>query len=162
MNLRIETKNLMIRNFIPEDGNAAFSYLSDPEVMKYIEQPFTEERTIQFIEECGLRQQMIFAVKEKKSGELIGHIIFHPFDSADEYELGWILGRKYWGNGYAVEISAALIQMGFAEMRLSRLIAETTTDNRPARKILETLKFKINEHRSGNYLLLYELEKCCY
>lgn len=70
-------------------------------------------------------QPGVFALVEKQSGKVIGHIVFHEFDEPEIYELGWILGKEYWRRGYAYEISKALIDYGFWEMNLHRIVAET-------------------------------------
>jgi len=107
----METARLLIRRFTLSDAEALFSVLSDPEVMRYIEPPFSIEQTKAFIQEAGLRESpLVYAVLWKGSGSplLIGHLIWHPWD-AETMELGWILRRDFWGRGIATELTEHML-----------------------------------------------------
>lgn len=155
--MKLETSELLIRDFKIEDVEQAYEYLKDPQVMKHIETEYTLEQTKEFITECGIKKKLIFALIEKKSSILIGHVIFHPFDSLEEYEIGWIINKSYWGNGYAKEISMKLIQYAQEVLHLKRVIAEAEASNEKSLYIIQTLGMKENKERSGEYLKLYEL-----
>lgn len=63
----------------------------------------------------------------KETSELIGfvglqHPVFLP-SVADEVEVGWRLGRRFWGHGYATEAGAAAVRHAFEERGLRRLIS---------------------------------------
>ena len=155
----IETKNIVIRDFMESDIIAAHNYLQDNEVMKYVEPPFSIEQTKEFILEYGCKKSMVFALEEISSASVIGHAIFHPYDEVDEYEIGWIISRSCWGKGYAVEVSQALIQYAFYEKKASRVIAETVVNNRGALAVINRLGMVENEQRSGTIIKLFELNK---
>ena len=106
----LETRNCTIRNFLPSDVEELYETLSDSEVMEYIEPPFTLEQTAQFIK-CAMLSEKpsVFAVEDRETGKVIGHVIYHPYDKSS-YELGWILNRKYWGQGIAGELTFSLIE----------------------------------------------------
>ena len=50
----MKTKRLHIRRFQPDDLADLFKLLSDKEVMRYLEKPYTLKRTEQFLQEVGL------------------------------------------------------------------------------------------------------------
>ena len=50
---------------------------------------------------------MIYAVEDFNQ-KFIGYVIFHEYDN-DSFELGWILNKRYWGKGYANELTKAFI-----------------------------------------------------
>ena len=105
----IETRRCVIRKFERSDLDALYSVLGDPEVMEYIEEPFSYEKTQEFLEENGLIDPArIYALELKENKELIGHVIFHQYEN-ESYEIGWILSKRYWGQGIAEEITKALI-----------------------------------------------------
>lgn len=107
--MRMETPRLLVRDFRAEDAPALFAVLSDPAVMRYLEPPFSLEQTQRFLHRAGLcRPPQIFAVEEKLSGALIGHLIWHPWEE-NAMELGWVLRRDCWGRGYASELTEALL-----------------------------------------------------
>lgn len=107
--MRAETARLLLRPFKEDDAEALHLILSDPEVMRWIEPPFSIERTRSFLREAGLcRPPLIHAVVEKQSGVLIGQLIWHPWDEK-AMELGWILRRDQWGKGFARELTEAML-----------------------------------------------------
>ena len=87
----LKTRRLSIRPFTMEDTDALFSILSDPAVMRFIEPPYTRSQTAAFItDQLRAEVPQAYALTENETGQLIGHIIWHPYD-AEAYELGWIL-----------------------------------------------------------------------
>ncbi len=60
--------------------------------------------------------------------------------SADRFRLGEIYYKllpKYWGKGYATEVSKGLIKAGFEEFKLHKIEAGVATDNLPSIRVLE-------------------------
>lgn len=108
--MKIFTERCVIRNFRLEDTKDLYEVLSDAEVMKYIEPVFDMEKTVSFIKNAGLCEPpLVYAVEYKKTEKVIGHLIFHSYKNND-YEIGWILNRNYWGKGIADELTKALVQ----------------------------------------------------
>ena len=113
----LKTKRLAIRPFSMEDTDALFSILSDPEVMRFIEPPYTRQQTAAFItDQLRAEVPQAYALTDLATGHLLGHIIWHPHDS-ESYELGWILAREHWGKGYAAEITRALLGIAWGELK---------------------------------------------
>ena len=107
--MKIETKRLLVRRLAENDAQTLHAALSDPGVMRYIEPPFSLEQTQIFIRDAGLCEPpLVWAVVWKRTGELIGHLIWHPWDETS-MELGWILRRDFWGHGIAKELTAAML-----------------------------------------------------
>ena len=107
--MRIETQRLLVRPFEERDLDALCAVLSDPETMKYIEPPFSCERTARFLREAGLCEPpLVFAAEDH--GGVIGHVIFHACGAPDRYEVGWVLRRDRWGRGYASGLKSLLIE----------------------------------------------------
>ena len=106
----IETKRCIIRRFEAEDKEALYEVLSDAEVMKYIEPPFTFLQTEAFIKEAGTGEKpLVYALEYKEGHRVIGHVIFHAYEEKC-FEIGWIINKKYWGKGLAGEVTEALIE----------------------------------------------------
>ena len=76
---------------------------------------------------------------EKSTGRFVGWFHFRPAAAADpdEIELGYRLLRSAWGKGYATEGSRALIQKGFAELGVRRVVASTMVVNVASRRVME-------------------------
>ena len=113
----LKTNRLSIRPFTMEDTDALFPILSDPEVMRFIEPPYTRSQTAAFItDQLRAEVPQAYALTENETGTLVGHVIWHPHDS-EAYELGWILGREHWGKGYATEVTQALLGIAWGELK---------------------------------------------
>ena len=80
-----------------------------------------------------------WAAVEKSSGRFVGWFHFRPAADAspDEVELGYRLRRSAWGKGYATEGSRALIDKGFAELGVRRVVASTMVVNVASRRVME-------------------------
>jgi len=103
------TERCHIRKFNIEDVDDLYEVLSDESVMMYIESPFNNEQTKEFICEAGMCEPpLVYAVVWQLTEKVIGHVIFHPYEEVS-YEIGWILNKEYWGKGIADELTKVLI-----------------------------------------------------
>ena len=162
------TNRCKIRTFKPSDKDGLFKILSDKEVMKYIEPPFTMEQTNTFVRKYGLCDEpKIFALiidkskfvqkqenihKRGESGDaLAGHVIFHPFEDSDleavfgkgnVYELGFIIAKEYWRQGIATEITEKLIEHS-KQIGLSALVVECDPSNQASIKVAQNFGFEL-------------------
>lgn len=80
-----------------------------------------------------------FAAIDKTNGAFLGwfHYRPRPGDPPDEPELGYRLRRAAWGRGLASEGSQALIDRGFADHDVQRVVAETMVVNTASRRVME-------------------------
>ena len=90
--------NLTIRKMREQDLEPLYTLLSNPEVMRFLEPPFTREQTVEFLR-AGLSDSPPVRTVEA-DGRFIGYVIYHPYEE-DTMELGWVLLPEYWGKGYA-------------------------------------------------------------
>lgn len=120
--MELKTKRLVIRDYLESDIPDLLTIFGDPEVMKFCEPVYDEARTRQMLD---MFRGIAYAVT--RSGKVIGHALFKqlPMEEDGIYEIGWIFGRKYWGQGYAYESASALIDYGFQELGLHKICAET-------------------------------------
>lgn len=54
-------------------------------------------------------------------------------------EVGWLLPREYWGNGYATEGGRAAIVYSFTTMKLSQVVALTSASNVSSQRVMQRL-----------------------
>lgn len=108
--MELITERCLIRNMKMKDADDLYQALSDQRVMMYVEQPFDMERTKQFIQSAGLCEPpLVYSIVWKMTGKVIGHAIYHSYDKND-YEIGWVLNKDYWGMGIADELTKELIR----------------------------------------------------
>jgi RimJ/RimL family protein N-acetyltransferase len=74
----------------------------------------------------------------KETDRLIGGIGLDGStgDASDEPSLGYWLGQAHWGNGYAREAVAAVIEFGFRTLGLATIRAYTDPSNAASQKVL--------------------------
>lgn len=145
------TPRLRVRRFEPTDLDELAGLLADAEVMRYLEPPFTREQTENFLKTAGLVENpLIYAVEDAKN-RFVGYAIYHRYD--DEFdELGWVLRRDRWGQGYASELTAAMVSD--VRRRGRRALIECSPDQTATRVIAEKCGFVL---RSDSPLAIYTL-----
>lgn len=149
--MNLSTERLLLRRFEEADLSDALEYLSDPEVMKYIEPAFDRQKAKKFIRTCGLEKDpLVYALVHKGDNKVLGHVIFHEFNHPDEFELGWVIGKKYWGQGLATEIGRKVIDYGFGVLNLNIIVAQTQLSNVRSIRALESLGMKRNPDYNEN------------
>lgn len=147
MQVSLETERLVLRPFTAADADNLFELDSDPAVMRFINggQPTpraeVEEEDLPWFIEYGERFNGygFWAAIEKSTGAFLGWFLFRPPEDGrfDEPELGYRLRRPAWGKGYATEGSQALIQMGFTELDVRRVVAFALVDNHSSQRVME-------------------------
>ena len=99
---------LKIRKMEEHDLAPLYELLSNEQVMRYLEPPYSKEKTVRFLERAGLSDPpLIYAVEQ--DGLFIGYVIFHDYDETG-MEIGWVLHPTIWGNGVASALTGQLIE----------------------------------------------------
>lgn len=147
MRVYLETERLVLREFTEGDVDNVVELDSDPEVMHFITggAPTSREHVEQVVLPRWLRYYAespglgFWAAEEKATGEFLGWFHFRPGEghSADEPEIGYRLRQSAWGKGYATEGCRALIDKGFAEQGVRRVLAETMVVHTASRRVME-------------------------
>ncbi len=78
---------MIIRKMRESDLMSLYEIISDPDVMKYIEEPYTFEKTEQFIRIAGLAESPLIYAVENDEGAFAGYVIYHDYDE-NAMELG--------------------------------------------------------------------------
>jgi RimJ/RimL family protein N-acetyltransferase len=140
----LTTTRLVIRQFTEDDVDNLFSLNSDQEVMRYLGRAAPREvlrdEVIPF--HLGVYQRFdrlgTWAAESADTGEFLGWFHFRAEDGdITNIDLGYRLRRSAWNHGYATEGCRALISMGFTDLGVQRVFAQTMTANTPSRRVLE-------------------------
>lgn len=147
----LTTPRLRVRRFEPTDLDELAGLLADAEVMRYLEPPFTREQTENFLKAAGLAENPLIYAVEDAENCFVGYVIYHRYD--DEFdELGWVLRRDRWGQGYASELTAAMVSD--VRRRGRRALIECSPDQTATRVIAEKCGFVL---KSESPLAIYTL-----
>ncbi|AXT29933.1 N-acetyltransferase [Pseudoalteromonas tunicata] len=103
----------------------------------------------------------LLAIKLKQSHEIIGFVFIHKTEenvSPASFNIGYLIGEKYWGKGYASEVLTALVNYYKNQAKASILLAGVETDNIASIKVLEKCGFEISKSKMAQECnLFYEL-----
>ena len=128
---KIETARLILRPFVREDADAMYrNWASDPEVTKFLSWP-TYQSVDTAHEILGIwvpqYQDNTFyqwAVELKELGEVIGSIsVVNSDERVDMVEIGFCIGRNWWGQGIMTEAFQKVIDFLFDEVGVQRIEA---------------------------------------
>ncbi len=152
--MELFTERCLIRSFRLEDAEDLYEVLSDTEVMKYIEPVFDMEKTLVFIENAGLCEcPLVYAIEFRETAKVIGHLVFHVY-AENDYEIGWVINKNYWGIGIANELTKRIIEYS-KTLDLKNLIIECD-ENQSVSKYI-AIKNGFNYEEKNDNLVLYRL-----
>lgn len=81
----------------------------------------------------------VFAVTLRASSELVGACGLHGRQTGATAELGYWIGKPFWGRGYATEAARAVVAYGFDTLGLHRVFAMAYSRNPTSSRVLEKL-----------------------
>ena len=125
--MHIVTDRLILRDFASSDLHDLHEIFSDPEVMQFVEPPYTLKKTLDFLQDfcIGRNPPGACAAVDKETGKVVGYVLFKSLHYPEIYEMGWIFHKNYWRKGLAYEACHALIAYGFTALKLHKICAET-------------------------------------
>ena len=137
----------MLRGWREEDVGPYARLCADPEVMRFIGAGSTltleqsREQVSRFIWHWDERGFGLWALEERGSGAFVGFAgLAHQEDWAEgehKTEVGWRLGREFWGRGLATEAARASVAYGFETLDLERIISIIQPENAASRRVAE-------------------------
>ncbi len=138
---------LRLRALVAADAPDVFAYASDLCVTKFVD--WQCHRSIQdslaFIErtQSAYWQGITFAVELTEQRRVIGTVELRVTSRVDAVaEMGYVLARPFWGQGYNVEAGAGLLYYAFRIEHLRRVEARCAPDNRRSFRTLEKLAMR--------------------
>lgn len=147
--ISLETERLLLRPFTKNDLSNLIALDSDPEVMRYLGGKLTPVRQLEETLNILLERQPrwvnygTWATDLKSTGENVGWFTFKPVPRLnDDYEIGYRLKRKFWGQGIATEGSKMLVDYGFQKRSLPKIIGLTHLENYASQKVLKKCGLK--------------------
>ena len=141
----IETHRLILRPFCIEDADDMFSnWASDPEVTRFLTWPAhpNTDVTRMILKDWISRYEdggfFNWAIALKESGSVIGNISVVRLEEAiEEAEIGYCMGRAYWGRGIMPEALRAVMDYLFDTVGVNRIMAGYDVNNPKSGRVME-------------------------
>ena len=83
------------------------------------------------------REHIALAITVREDGALLGAVGLTPDVANQSAELGYWIGKPYWGQGYATEAARALVRFGFERLGLNRIYAHHFAHNPASGRVLQ-------------------------
>ena len=159
---RLESQRLLLREFTAADVAPYAAMIADPDVMRFMGSGWRYRakrgvaRALAPVSHAEARLELWrvrrhwdrhgwgeWAVQDRAGGSLVGRVGFkyHRDFTADssQVEIGWLLGREFWGRGYATEAGEVALAAGFERLGLERVISICMPANRPSLGVMRRL-----------------------
>ncbi|WP_262691244.1 GNAT family N-acetyltransferase [Kordiimonas aestuarii] len=138
---------MKLRDWCNADRAAFAAMNADADVMRYFPATQSRKESDASVDRCMARIKSdgfgFWAAELQETGAFIGFI---GIQQASDYlpcapatEIGWRLDKRYWGKGLAPEGARAALQYAFERLGISEVIAITSVNNSPSRRVMEKI-----------------------
>lgn len=163
------TERLAFRLIVESDLDFLASMLGDREVMQHYPKVMCREESREWLEKILRRYQedghAFWLMQNRQTGESIGQmgLLKQQVDGVDEKEIGYMLHRSFWRQGFAAEGAAAVRDYAFGKFDCTRLISLIRPVNIPSQRVAlsygakpeKLVKWREYEH------LVFSLSRTC-
>ncbi|MDE6591852.1 MAG: GNAT family N-acetyltransferase [Oscillospiraceae bacterium] len=166
-----ETEHLRIRKFEPDDAECLYKNHLEADVKKWIPNESyagikETKEAVNFYIDCVNKKHLpyVLAVELKSTGELIGDTGVNEVEgNPDEVEIGYVICKKYSGNGYATELLRAMTKYIAETFGINILYGRVMHGNNASVRVLEKNGYEFVGEESGaeddpygNGMLIYK------
>lgn len=144
----LETERLILRRWEDTDAESLYEYAKDPDVgpiagwapHKNVAESLNIIKNVLNGSEC-------YAICERGNNKAIGSIELRlngctdMTDKDDECELGYWLGKPFWGRGYMPEAATELLRHGFETLGMNIIWCGYYDGNNKSKRVQEKLGF---------------------
>lgn len=144
----LETDRLVLRRWAEADAESLYEYAKDPDVgpiagwppHKNVEESLDVIKNVFTGAEC-------YAICEKGNNKAIGAIELKlnghtdMTESDDECELGYWLGKPFWGRGYVPEAAKEILRHGFEDIGMNTIWCGYYDGNVKSKRVQEKVGF---------------------
>jgi RimJ/RimL family protein N-acetyltransferase len=141
----LTTERLLLRRFEPADIDDWAGICADDEVMRWLGRDGGIDRgeawrdMAMVLGHWELRGYGMFAVVERESGHVVGRVGPWMPEGWPHLEVGWAIGRPWWGQGFATEAARASARYAFDELGADYVIHLIADDNDRSQAVAERI-----------------------
>ncbi|THD59784.1 GNAT family protein [Phenylobacterium sp.] len=162
----LETERIRLAPLANEDARQIFPLMADAEVMAFwdvgeIDDPDVIDGIVAGqVDEMASGRAFYWSLRTLSDGRFLGTCDLSEIDRRHHRaEVGFMLGREAWGQGYAQEAMQAVLSYA-ASSGVRRLLARTHLGNRRSEALLEKLGFAEEGMLRGHVLRDGERRDC--
>jgi 8-oxo-dGTP diphosphatase len=144
----LRTKRVLLRPLQAADAPAFHRLINDWDICRKLPDapfPYPVELAGEWIAAAAADREAFkaqqFALVVEASGALIGCAGLRLSRDGKSADLGYWLGRKYWRQGFGLEVATRLTSWGLAEMQISKITATVAEDNEASLAVLTRAGF---------------------
>ncbi|HEY7785331.1 MAG TPA: GNAT family N-acetyltransferase [Pyrinomonadaceae bacterium] len=169
--IQLETPRLILRQWRADDFEPYAAICADEDVMRYLISGGTSFSRLDVWRHMAFmigHWQLLgyghFAVEEKSSGRFIGRLGFLNPEGWPGFEIGWTLGKEFWGKGYATEGARRALEFAFDELDKDHVISLIHPENKASIRVAERLGEKPEGETEiqGLPLMIYGIDRSAY
>ncbi|GAA0526055.1 RimJ/RimL family protein N-acetyltransferase [Rhizomicrobium palustre] len=139
----LTTDRLTLRAFTQGDFEAWAGIMGDPETMTFLGGPMAPSDAWRALAvtlgHWALRGYGMWAVERRSDGALMGRVGLLQPEGWTGLEVGWTLGRPFWGYGYATEAGAAAMAYAFLTQPDDHIVSNIDPANTPSQAVAKRL-----------------------
>lgn len=144
----LDTTRLRLRKLAMDDAPDIFEYASDPRVTRYLR--FSEHKSLadsraflmRTLQSYQSGADLLWGIELKSAGRIIGGCRLNCNFSHYGAEVGYVLSRQHWGQGFASEAVLAIASFAFTRTELHRMEARCMTEHLASARVLEKCGFR--------------------
>lgn len=134
----LQTERLILRPVQPDDAEAMFDYLRDEETVRFITVP--PVKTVTEVIENSIQSYFMLDPIGKWAivydQKMVGTIDLRLNKVHRQAEIGYVLNKRYWGQGIMPEAAQAILAVGFDQLQLVRIFSEHDTRNPKSGRVM--------------------------
>ena len=139
----LETKRLLLRAFKPSDLEDFHAYAKIPGVGEKAgwlhHKSLAETQTVL---DAFMKQNEVYALELKENNRVIGSLGIHQrSDDTVSKEIGYVLSKTYWGQGYMTEAVKRVVAHCFEDLEQEKLYCGHFVENKASKRIIEKVGF---------------------
>ena len=153
MDIRLETPRLILREYQLSDLPSIHAYASQSLTVRYENWgPNSYLDTQQFLQQTQRTREQTpryayeLSIERKEDGRQMGGCELAISQENDSIAaIGYVINPIFWNQGYATEVTSALVRFGLKHLRLSHIRATCDSRNVASKRVLEKAGFLLEQ-----------------
>jgi len=162
MTPQLRTERLLLREWRDADKVPYAVLNGDPVVMEHFPSTLTRQQSDEMVDLMAATWERspfgLWAAERTDTNQLIGFVGlaapgWHSDGITPCVEIGWRLGARHWGNGFAPEAAMAVLAFGFEHVELpnDEIVSFTTIKNLRSQRVMQKIGLRLDPAREFDH-----------